>query len=234
MWPGEDPIGKRVKLGGVDKPWWTVVGVTGDVHHVGLDTVPDMQMYIPHQQWPFPDGLMIFVIRTVGAPAAISSAAQEAIHSIDRTQPISRITPLENYVGLSVQSRKLTSILIGAFAAIALALSVVGIYGVTAYSVSQRTREIGIRRALGAQSSEVLGLLVREEFLLIVVGTVLGVVASLALTRFLASILFEVKPTDPMTFALVVALLLGVAILACLIPARRAMRIDPMVALRCE
>ncbi len=234
MWPGEDPIGKRVKLGGVDKPWWTVVGVTGDVHHVGLDSVPDMQMYIPHQQWPFPDGLMIFVIRTVGAPAAISSAAQEAIHSIDPTQPISRITPLENYVGLSVQSRKLTLILIGAFAAIALALSVVGIYGVTAYSVSQRTREIGIRRALGAQSSEVLGLLVREEFLLIVVGTVLGVVASLALTRFLASILFEVKPTDPMTFALVVALLLGVAILACLIPARRAMRIDPMVALRCE
>ena len=234
MWPGEDPIGKRVKLGGVDKPWWTVVGVTGDVHHVGLDAVPDMQMYVPHQQWPFPDGLMTFVIRTVGAPAAISSAAQEAIHSIDPTQPISRITPLENYVGLSVQSRKLTLILIGAFAAIALALSVVGIYGVTAYSVSQRTREIGIRRALGAQSSEVLGLLVREEFLFIVVGTVLGVVASLALTRFLASILFEVKPTDPMTFALVVALLLGVAILACLIPARRAMRIDPMVALRCE
>jgi putative ABC transport system permease protein len=234
MWPGEDPIGKRVKLGGVDKPWWTVVGVAGDVHHVGLDSVPDMQMYIPHQQWPFPDGQMIFVIRTVGAPAAISSTAQEAIHSIDPTQPISRITPLENYVGLSLQSRKLTLILIGAFAAIALALSVVGIYGVTAYSVSQRTREIGIRRALGAQSSEVLGLLVREEFLLIVVGTVLGVVASLALTRFLASILFEVKPTDPMTFALVVALLLGVAILACLIPARRAMRIDPMVALRCE
>jgi len=234
MWPGEDPIGKRVKLGGVDKPWWTVVGVTGDVHHVGLDAVPDMQMYIPHQQWPFPDDLMIFVIRTVGAPAAISSAAQEAIHSIDPTQPISRIAPLENYVGLSVQSRKLTLILIGAFAAIALALSVVGIYGVTAYGVSQRTREIGIRRALGAQSSEVLGLLVREEFLLIVVGTVLGVVASLALTRFLASILFEVKPTDPMTFALVAALLLGVAILSCLIPARRAMRIDPMVALRCE
>ena len=136
--------------------------------------------------------------------------------------------------GRTVVMTYLTLILIGAFAAIALVLSVVGIYGVTAYSVSQRTREIGIRRALGAQSSEVLGLLVREEFLLIVVGTVLGVVASLALTRFLASILFEVKPTDPMTFALVVALLLGVAILACLIPARRAMRIDPMVALRCD
>ena len=113
-------------------------------------------------------------------------------------------------------------------------LSAVGIYGVTAYSVAQRTREIGIRRALGAQTSEVLGLLLREEFLLIFAGTVLGVVASLALTRFLASMLFEVKPTDPMTFALVVALLVGVAILACSIPARRAMRVDPMVALRYE
>ncbi|MBA0088366.1 MAG: ABC transporter permease [Acidobacteria bacterium Pan2503] len=234
MWPGEDPIGKRVKLGGVDQPWWTVVGVTGDVHHVGLDAVPDMQMYIPHQQWPYPDGLMIFVIRTLGPPAAISAAAQQAIHSIDRTQPISRIMPLEGYVGLSVQGRRFALILIGAFAAIGLALSVVGIYGVTAYTVVQRTREIGIRRALGAQTSEVLGLLLREEFLLILAGTVLGVAASLALTRFLARMLFEVKPTDPMTFALVVALLVSVAVLACSIPARRAMRVDPMVALRYE
>lgn len=234
MWPGEDPIGKRVKLGGVDGPWWTVVGVTGDVHHIGLDAVPDMQMYIPHQQWPFPDGQMIFVIRTAGAPAATSSAAQEAIHSIDPTQPISRIVPLENYVGLSVQGRRFALILIGTFAAIALALSVVGIYGVTAYSVVQRTREIGIRRALGAQRSEVLGLLLREEFLLILAGTVLGVATSLVLTRFLTSMLFEVKPTDPTTFAVVVVLLVGAAILACWIPARRAMRVDPMVALHYE
>jgi putative ABC transport system permease protein len=234
MWPGEDPIGKRVKVGGVDKPWWTVVGVTGDVHHVGLDAVPDMQMYIPHQQWPFPDGLMVFVIRTASTRTAISSAAQQAIHSIDATQPISRITPLESYVGLSVQGRKFALILIGAFAAIALALSLVGIYGVTAYSAAQRTREIGIRIALGAQRAELLGLLLRQGMLLVVCGVIAGVTASLVLTRFLATMLFDVQPTDGLTFASVVLLLFAVSAAACFLPARRAMRVDPMVALRHE
>lgn len=234
MWPGEDPIGKHVKLGGLDKPWWTVVGVVGDVHHVGLDVPPDMQMYVPHQQWPYPDGLMNFVIRTAGAPAAISSAAQQAIHSADPTQPISRIAPLESYVGLSVRGRRFALILIGAFAAIALALSLVGIYGVTAYSVAQRTREIGIRVALGAQRSELLGLLLRQEMLLVACGVIAGVLASIALTRFLASLLFEVQPTDPATFSGVVLLILAAAAAACLIPARRALRVDPMVALRYE
>ena len=233
-WPGEDPIGKRVKLGGVDQPWWTVVGVTGDVHHVGLDAVPDLQVYVPHQQWPYPDGLMVFVVRTAGAPAAISSAAQQAIHSIDPTQPISRILPLEKYVGLSVQGRRFALILIGAFAAIALVLSVVGIYGVTAFSVAQRTREIGIRVALGAQRGELLGLLLRQGMLLVVCGIVAGVLASVALTRFLSSMLFDVQPTDPYTFASVVLLLVAVSAAACFIPARRAMRVDPMVALRYE
>jgi len=234
MWPGEDPIGKRVKLGGVDKPWWTVVGVTGDVHHFGLDADPDMQMYIPHQQWPFPDGLMVFVIRTASTPSAISSAAQEAIHSIDTTQPISRIMPLESYVGLSVQGRKFALILIGAFAAIALALSLVGIYGVTTYSVGQRTREIGIRIALGAQPGELLGLLLRQGMLLVACGVITGITASLVLTRFLATMLFDVQPTDGLTFVSVVLLLFAVSATACFLPARRAMRIDPMVALRYE
>ena len=234
MWPGEDPIGKRVKLGGVDNPWWTVVGVTGDVHHVGLDADPDMQMYIPHQQWPFPDGLMVFVIRAANTPAAISSAAQQAIHTIDATQPISRIMPLESYVGLSVQVRKFALILIGAFATTALALSLVGIYGVTAYSVAQRTHEIGIRIALGAQRGELLGLLIRQGMLLVVCGVIAGVIASLALTRFLASMLFDVQPTDLLTFASVVLLLVAVSAAACFLPARRAMRVDPMVALRYE
>jgi putative ABC transport system permease protein len=234
MWPGEDPIGKRVKLGGVDNPWWTVVGVTGDVHHVGLDADPDMQMYVPHQQWPFPDGLMVFVIRAASTPAAISSAAQQVIHSIDATQPISRIMPLESYVGLSVQGRRFALILIGAFAAIALALSVVGIYGVTAYSIAQRTREIGIRIALGARRGELLGLLLRQGMLLVVCGVIAGVIASLALTRLLATMLFDVQPTDPLTFASVVLLLVAVSAAACFLPARRAMRVDPMVALRYE
>ncbi|HEY6385499.1 MAG TPA: ABC transporter permease [Candidatus Acidoferrum sp.] len=234
MWPGEDPIGKRVKLGGVDQPWWTVVGITGDVHHVGLDADPDMQMYIPHQQWPFPDGLMIFVIRAASTPAAISSAAQQAIHSIDATQPISRIMPLESYVGLSLQGRKFALILIGAFAAMALTLSVVGIYGVTAYSVAQRTREIGIRMALGAQRREVFGLLLRQGMRLVVCGVIAGVIASVALTRFLATMLFDVQPTDPLTFAGVVLLLVAVSAVACFLPARRAMRVDPIIALRYE
>ena len=232
MWPGEDPIGKRVKLGGLEKPWWTVVGVTGDVHHVGLGTAPDMQMYVPHRQWPYPDGLMIFVIRTAGSP--ISSAAQKAIHSIDPTQPISRIVPVEDYVGLSVRGRRFALILIGAFAWIALALSIVGIYGVTAYTVSQRTREIGIRAALGAQRAELFGLLLRQGMLLVLCGVVTGVLASLAFTRFLASLLFEVQPTDPLTFATVVLLLVAAAAAACFFPARRAMRVDPVVALRYE
>jgi putative ABC transport system permease protein len=234
MWPGEDPIGKRAKIGGLDKPWLTVVGVTGDVHHVGLDAAPGMQMYIPHQQWPFPDGLMVFVIRAASTPAVISSAAQQAIHSVDATQPISRIMPLESYVGLSVQGRKFALILIGAFAAIALALSLVGIYGVTAYSAAQRTREIGIRIALGAQRGELLGLLLRQGMLLVACGVIAGVTASLALTRFLATMLFAVQPTDGLTFASVVLLLVAVSAAACFLPARRAMRVDPLVALRHE
>ncbi|HEV2488400.1 MAG TPA: ABC transporter permease [Candidatus Acidoferrales bacterium] len=234
IWPGEDPIGKRVKLGGTDKPWWTVVGVVGDVHHVGLDAVPNMQMYVPHQQWPYPDSLMTFVIRTVGPPTSTSAAAQQAIHALDSTQPISRITSLEHYVGLSMQGRRFALILIGAFATIALLLSLVGIYGVTSYSVSQRTREIGIRVALGAQRSELLGLFLRQGVLLVAFGVIAGVFASLALTQFLASLLFGVQPTDPITFGSVVLLLLLVGAAACYIPARRATKVDPMVALRYE
>ena len=234
MWPGEDPIGKHVKLGGVDQPWWTVVGVVGDVHHVGLDAAPEMQMYVPHKQWPFPDSLMTFVILTAGPPDAISSAAQQAIHSLDPTQPISHIAPLEKYVGLSVQGRRFALILIGGFAALALALSVVGIYGVMAYGVAQRTREIGIRVALGAQREELLTLLLRQGMLFVASGVVAGVLTSIAVTRFLASLLFDVRPTDPVTFCTVALLLTLVALVACYIPARRAMSVDPIVALRYE
>jgi ABC-type antimicrobial peptide transport system permease subunit len=142
--------------------------------------------------------------------------------------------PLEDYIGLSVQGRRFTSILLAAFAAVALFLSALGIYGVTAYSVAQRTREIGIRMALGAQPQEVFALLLRQGVVLVVFGVALGVAASAALTRFLASMLFDVRPSDPATFVSVVFLLVGVAALACWIPARRAMRVDPIVALRYE
>jgi putative ABC transport system permease protein len=142
--------------------------------------------------------------------------------------------PLEDYVGLSVQGRRFSSILLAAFATIALLLSVLGVYGVTAYSAARRTREIGIRMALGAQQQEVFALLLRQSMVLIAFGVALGVAASAALTRFLGSMLFDVRPTDPATFLTVILLLVGVAALACWIPARRAMRVDPMVALRHE
>jgi putative ABC transport system permease protein len=234
VWPGEDPLGKRVKLGGIDRPWWTVVGVVGDIHQYGLDLAPNMQFYVPHAQWPFPDSDMTFAIRSAGPPAAVASAARLAIQSVDSNQPISRVMSLEDYVGLSVQSRRLSLILLAAFAAIALSLSVVGIYGVTTYSVAQRTREIGIRMALGAQRRDVLTLLLGRGLLLVFGGVALGVAASAALTRFLASILFDVKPIDPATFAFVSTMLIGVAALACWIPARRAMGVDPITALRYE
>jgi putative ABC transport system permease protein len=234
MWPGQDPLGKRVKLGGLDHPWWVVVGIVSDVHHVGLDVTPEMQFYVPHSQWPFPDSEMTFMIRTARAPGSLAQAAQHALHSLDGTQPLSHITPLDYYVSISVQSRRFSSLLISLFATVALFLSALGIYGVTAYGVAQRTREIGIRMALGAKQQEVFALLLRQSIGLVAVGVVSGIAASLALTRFLSSMLFDVRPTDPATFVIVVFVLVAVAMFACWIPARRAMRVDPMVALRYE
>ncbi|HUK30371.1 MAG TPA: ABC transporter permease, partial [Candidatus Acidoferrum sp.] len=234
VWPGEDPIGKRVKVSGLDRPWLTVIGIVGDVHHYGLDVSPTMQFYMAHSQWPDTDSDMTFVIRTTGPPGSVASVAREAIHSLDPTQPVSHVMPLEDYVGISLQARRFSLILIAAFAIVALLLSMIGIYGVTAYTVAQRTREIGIRIALGAQRSEVVGLMMRQGAVLILAGVVVGVIASAALTRFLGGMLFGVTPTDPLTFALVAALLVVVAALACWIPARRAMRVDPIVALRHE
>jgi putative ABC transport system permease protein len=234
IWPGENAIGKRVKLGGLDHPWMTVVGIVGNVHHVGLDAAPTMQFYVPHTQWPFPDTDMTFVVRTAGLPAALAPAIRQELHAIDASQPVSRVMPLDDYVGLSVQDRRFSLILLGVFAVIALVLSVVGIYGVTAYTVARRTREVGIRMALGARRSQVVTLLLRQVSTPVLAGIGVGLAASLGLTRVLASMLFGVTPTDPATFASVVVVLAGVAALACYIPARRALRVDPTIALRCE
>jgi putative ABC transport system permease protein len=234
IWPGENPIGKRVKLGGLTNPWMTVVGIVGDVHHVGLDAAPTMQFYVPHTQWPFPDTDLTFVVRTAGLPAALAPAIRRELHSIDASQPVSRVMPLEDFVGLSVQDRRFSLILLGVFAMLALVLSVVGIYGVTTYTVARRTREVGIRMALGARRAQVLALLLRQVSSPVLVGLGVGLAASLGLTRVLSSMLFGVTPTDPATFAAVVVVLSGVAALACYIPARRAMRVDPTVALRSD
>jgi len=211
-----------------------VVGVVGDIHQSGLDQAPTMQFYVPHAQWPFPDSAMTFVIRTAGAPAAMAETARQNIRSLDSSQAISRVISLEDYVGLSVQGRRFSLLLVGSFAGIALLLTVVGIYGVTAYTAGQRTREIGIRMALGARQSSILALFVRQGSLLVLGGVALGIAVSAVLTRFLASMLFQVEPIDPLTFVFVPSLLAAVAIAAGWLPARRAMRVDPIVALRHE
>lgn len=231
-----DPIGKRITFGAApgskDTTWITIVGVVGHAAHEGLDAEPRIQYYFPFAQAA--GRAMTVAIRTNGNPTAILPAAREAIHSVDRNLPLANVRTMSELVDSSVGQRKLSMMLLGVFSAIALLLATIGIYGVMSYSVAQRTRELGIRMALGAARVRVLGLVVGQGMVLVGVGVAIGLVAAFALTRFLASQLFGVGATDPSTFALVSTLLVGVALLASLLPAMRATRVDPVVALRDE
>jgi putative ABC transport system permease protein len=233
VWPGEDPIGKRVKLGGTDKPSWTVVGVVGDVRHLRLDEPAAMQMYVPPAQWGTDSGLII-TVRTLGPPLELGPAVEKVVRSVDSSQPISHATALDELVARSVAGRRLSLAMLAAFAGLALLLSAIGIYGVTSYAVAQRTRELGIRLALGARPGQLLRSLLRQGLVLALCGIAVGVVAALALTRFLGGLLYDVSPTDPVTFAGVALLLAAVATAASYIPARRVTRVDPTEALRNE
>ena len=177
---------------------------------------------------------MSMVVRTSVPPATLSKPIVDAIHSVDPDMPVTGILPMDSILAQSLAQPRLASLLLGIFAGLALLLAAVGIYGVIAYNVGQRTREIGIRMALGAQNSNVLGLVLKHGMSLGLIGLGIGLAASLALTRFLKGLLFSVSPTDPLTLMVVAILLAIVAFLACYIPARRAMAVDPIVALRCE
>ena len=232
-WPNQNPVGKRVRFGPPEdnEPWHTVVGVVGAVRHARLDMEIRKSVYLPHLQIPV-NGLSLVV--QAKNPASLVGALRGQIREMDPDLPVSDLMTMEEVVSQSVWQNRLYAILFTAFAVIALLLAAVGIYGVMSYSVTQRTQEIGIRMALGAQLKDVLQLVVKGGLVLSLIGVAVGVAGALALTRLLRTLLFGVTPTDAGTFIAVSLMLLFVALLACFIPARRATKVDPLVALRYE
>jgi predicted permease len=233
-WPGEEAVGKRFKLGpfNSDAPWFTVVGVFKDFHHWGLDDQASPMFYRPYSQagWPF----MSVVTKTAAAPGTLAPAIKSALRTIEPNHPVAEIRTLEDIVGRSVSSRRFPMLLLSGFAALALLLAAVGIAGVVGYSVVQRTQEIGVRIALGAQTRDVLSLVLGHSLAWTLLGVGIGLAASFGLLRFLQTLIFGVTTTDPLVLGAVSLLLVGVALVASYVPARRAMRVDPVSALRGE
>ncbi|MGH9936268.1 MAG: FtsX-like permease family protein, partial [Blastocatellia bacterium] len=234
IFPGEDPLGKRVTFGrpGTQPDWHEIIGVVSDTRHLSLDDQPQPRAYDLFGQHG--GGAMFVVARVAGDPTALAGAARAEARQLDAEAPVYLMTTLEELVARSAATRRFSMSLIGAFALIALVLAAIGIYGVINYSVSRRTREIGIRMALGARAGDVFKLIIRQGMRLTLLGVASGLATALALTRLMRSLLFGVSATDPMTFVGVAALLTFVALLACWIPARRAMKVDPLVALKHE
>jgi putative ABC transport system permease protein len=231
--PGQDPIGKYIVNFGPRNEKLEIVGVVGNVRHLALETAPRAELYQPLGQASWPR--MFFAVRTLTSnPLTLVPAVQSAIWSVDKNVAPGTARSMETLVARSLLTRKFTMTLLAAFAGLAVTLAAIGLYGVMSYSVSQRTREIGIRMALGAQRAQVLKLIVKQGMKLTAIGVVLGIAASLGLTRLIANLLFGVSATDFATFGALSVLLLSVALLACWLPARRASSVDPMVALRAE
>ncbi|HEU0180054.1 MAG TPA: ABC transporter permease [Blastocatellia bacterium] len=235
--PNEDPLGKRIKLGisAGEKPipMREIVGVVADTRSKNPSLAPEPEAYLHIPQVPAM-GSFTLVLRAQRDPQSLTAAIREAVTKLDRNVPVSQVRTLDDYLSRTLDQPRFNSLLLGVFAGVALLLTSIGLYGVVAYAVSQRTQEIGIRLALGAQARDVLKLVLSQGLGLVLIGLALGGAGALALTRFMTSLLFGVSPTDPLTFAGIALLLTIVALLACWIPARRAMKVDPMVALRCE
>jgi len=232
-WPDEDAMGKRVKLEDGSAPVWRqVIGIVGDVRQDSVVEAARPEVYAPLLQAPVP--YMALIVRTRTPPAALTAAVRQAVMAVDKDQPLFQVETMQQVVDDSVAGRRFQMSLLAVFATIALGLAAIGIYGLMSYTVNQRTHEIGIRMALGAKRGEILHLVVRHGMMLAIVGVVLGTVGALLLTRFLSSMLYGVGANDPTTLLSVATLLIGVAALASYIPARRATRVDPMVALRYE
>jgi predicted permease len=232
-WPGEDPVGKRISSGFEQSKWVVIVGVVGDVKHHGLDSQTRLEMYRPYDQSPFPS-TMTLMVRANSDPQLLTAAIRQEVWAVDGDVPIAEVQLMSQVVYKSLAGRRSTMILLVALAAAALILGAVGIYGVISYSVTQRTHEIGIRMALGAGSRSVLRLVIGQGLKLTLIGVAIGVAGATVATRLMEGLLFGVSATDALTFAVVSALMIGVALTACAVPARRATKVDPMVALRYE
>lgn len=239
-WPDREPLGQRILMGGgaTDSVWRTVVGIVGDVRHRGLDAEPRAEIYLPHAQFPAGTGTPMrtlrVVLRTDGDPAAIAAPLRAALAELDADIPLTEVQTMEEALGVWAAERRLTMLVVAVFALLALALGAVGVYGVMAHLVTQRTREIGIRIALGAVPREILRLVLSQGARLAILGIGVGLLGALAATRLLAGLLFQVEPTDTATFTLTAAALGAVAVLASLLPAVRAVRTDPVEALRSD
>ncbi len=234
-WPGQDPIGKRLKWGPPEAPdmWMTVVGVAGDVKQGSLDVATVPHTYESYVQLGALMSLRI-AVRTERDAASLAGDLRAVVSSLDRRLALGRVRTMEQVISRSTATRRFNLFLLGSFAALALALASIGIYGMLAYSVTCRTHEIGVRMALGARAADVVVMVMGQGLRISAVGIVLGVAGALALTRFLQDLLYEVKPVDPATFAGVLLLLGGVVLAASYLPARRATRIEPISALRHE
>jgi putative ABC transport system permease protein len=229
VFPNEDPLGKRLILAIGDKRY-EIVGVIGDIRHRALSAPPVPTMYLP----TFEIGSTNIVIRTKGDPMSIAGSVRKEVLAVDPEQPIAAVRPMTALVETSVSSQRYNTMLLGLFAVLAVVLAATGIYGVMSYTVAQRTHEIGVRMALGARRFDVLKIVLRQGMTLAIIGVVLGLLGAYALTRVMAAFLFEVTARDPITFAAVSASLLAVAFFACLVPALRATKVNPLIALRYE
>jgi putative ABC transport system permease protein len=232
FWPHQEAVGKRFKHGGPDAKWITVIGVVGDVREFGLESPAIPEAYYPESQDTSSD--LVLVVRTANDPQAQAPAIRHALHDLDKDLPWYGIQTLPEMVSQSSREKRFVALLLGLFAAMALALASVGIYGVVSYSVSQRTREIGIRMAFGAEVRNVLDMVLTEVLRMVIAGVAVGLLGAWALSRYLTSILYAVRATDLATYILAALLMTAVALVACLVPARRATKVDPMVALRYE
>jgi putative ABC transport system permease protein len=238
--PGQDPIGKRLEIAFDDPPnWREIVGVVADVHSAGLDQDTPVQAYTAYFQNPdliavsLPAPFTVLA-RTTGNPAALGSAMKAAILNVDRAQPVFAVQPMTDIVSQNVAQRRFSLVLLAFFAVSALFLAALGLYGVMSYVVTQRTSEIGIRMALGARPAQVLLLVERQGMLLVLAGLTIGIAGGLLLMRLMTSLLFRVSPSDPFALLAGAVTLIAVSVVACYLPARRAARVDPLIALRYE